>query len=483
MNLRLLVAVAILGVLWTHGTMRRHRSAPQRRRAQSDPSQAKWAQRGDLRPLLVAKRPPDRVVVGRLHRRSTRFLALEGSHSLLVVGPTQSGKTTAVAVPAIRSWRGPVIATSVKTDLARVTRAFRDPDCFCGIFDPSSATGLGDCEWAPLRDARSYGSARRLASCLVEAARIGTTSGDAEFWYQSALKLLAPLFFAAAHASLEMRDVRRWLDTQETDEVVAALVGCDAPDTEVGEALRALRASFGRDERQRSALYATAETILECFADHDGSSSGTRIDPVHFFDSPSTLYLCAPAHEQRRLRPLFSALLSRLLNEAYTRASVRGAPLTPPLLVVLDEAANVAPINDLDAVAATGSGHGISLVSIFQDVAQIQARYGERAPTVVNNHRGRLFLPGVADLTTLEQASTLIGQTRSPHASITRADRGERSVTHSDERVALLSPDALRRLPRGDGVLVYGSLPPVRLALAPWEDRGSIRRVRGWPKG
>jgi hypothetical protein len=65
--------------------------------------------------------------------------------------------------------------------------------------------------------------------------------------------------------------------------------------------------------------------------------------------------------------------------------------------VVLDEAANIAPLRDLDTLASTAAGQGIQLVSVFQDLAQISARYGERAATVVNNHRAKVLLSGISD--------------------------------------------------------------------------------------
>ena len=44
---------------------------------------------------------------------------------MLVLGPTQSGKTTGLAIPALLEWEGPVVATSVKGDLVASTRGFR----------------------------------------------------------------------------------------------------------------------------------------------------------------------------------------------------------------------------------------------------------------------------------------------------------------------------------------------------------------------
>ena len=134
----------------------------------------------------------------------------------------------------------------------------------------------------------------------------------------------------------------------------------------------------------------------------------------------------------------------------------------------LDEAANIAPVAELDGLAATCAGHGIQLVTVWQDLAQMTARYGPRAPTVLNNHRARLFLSGIADPSTLEHASMLVGEEEVPVGSLTRDGRGGRSTTTSTNRRRLLPPEALRQLPQGTGVLIYGERSPIRLHLVPW---------------
>ena len=231
------------------------------------------------------------------------------------------------------------------------------------------------------------------------------------------------------------------------------------------------RASWQRDERQRSSIYTTAETVLEPFAEpqpEKGCGPGGEIDPAGLLRGRHTLYLCAPAHDQRRLRGLFTALVKAVLDAAFTRSARLGRPLSPPLLVVLDEAANIAPLAELDGLAATCAGHGVQLVTVWQDVAQVAARYGARAATVLNNHRAKLFLSGTADATTLDQASHLVGDEEVLVPSVTRGTGGTRSTTAARAQRRLLPPDALRRLPPGTGVLVYGALPPVRLVLRPW---------------
>ena len=137
----------------------------------------------------------------------------------------------------------------------------------------------------------------------------------------------------------------------------------------------AARASWCRDERTRSSVYTTAETILAPFAD-GVDSPGNAFEPTDLLGGCHTLYLCAPAHDQRRLRGYFTALTQQVLSQAFAQATRSGKPLDPPLLVVLDEAAHIAPLSELDGLAATCASHGIQLVTVWQDLAQVRARYG-----------------------------------------------------------------------------------------------------------
>ena len=101
---------------------------------------------------------------------------------------------------------------------------------------------------------------------------------------------------------------------------------------------------------------------------------------------------------------------------------------------------------------------------------------------MVNNHRAKVFLSGTSDPRTLDHASHLVGEEELFVPSVTRDPSGSRTVTTSPLRRPLLPPEALRQLPVSNGVLVYGSLPPVRLALRPWFDDAELaRRVGGGP--
>jgi type IV secretory pathway TraG/TraD family ATPase VirD4 len=117
-------------------------------------------------------------------------------------------------------------------------------------------------------------------------------------------------------------------------------------------------------------------------------------------------------------------------------------------------------------------------VSVWQDLAQVQDRYGRQATTVVNNHRGKLALAGIADLGTLDYLSRLLGDTDVDRTSVTRQAGGGQSTSTSTQQQRLAPADMLRQLPLGKAVLIYGSTPPTRLTLRR-ADRGTLAGGHG----
>lgn len=122
-------------------------------------STSEWATRRHVGRLQIRGTDTGRLVVG---TRRGRKLAVESRHSLLVLGPTQTGKTTGLAIPAILEWPGPVVATSVKGDLVRHTIGWRSHLGDVHVYDrraPPPTTGPGGHHWLAV----APGPARRGA--------------------------------------------------------------------------------------------------------------------------------------------------------------------------------------------------------------------------------------------------------------------------------------------------------------------------------
>src|SRR6266511_5761745 len=176
------------------------------------PGTARWARGHDLRSLRVRRHEPGRLILG---RATGRLIAAEPRQSAIVVGPTQTGKTTGFAIPAILEWQGPVVATSIKTDLLRETIAARSAinGAHTFVYDPTGSTGLPSAGWTPLMECLTWQGAQRVAEWLVRGARTTAASGEAaDFWYAATAKLLAPILLAAVSSGGSMIQVIRWVD-------------------------------------------------------------------------------------------------------------------------------------------------------------------------------------------------------------------------------------------------------------------------------
>ncbi len=453
---------------------------------------ARWARAGELRALRGQRGRPGHIHTGRLvlGRHRGRLLRAEERHALVVFGPPQSGKSAGLAIPALLEWQGPAVASSIKTDLlgATLDRRRRMGDVF--VFDPFGLSGVPSHGWSPLRGARTWDGALEVAWRIAAAAELderGVDGGD--FWALAAEQRLAPLLYTAAATGAGMESVVRWTYGQGTRQLHEALArlgeGTASAQSDAEQALAdanaaydAVRAFEAQADRTRSSIEATAQALLRAYRFTRVVRSAERSDITadRVLDGPATLYLIGDAKASKLLRPIFLALLGEIVDRAYERATRAGGRLERPLLLCLDEAGNVAPLPSLAEIASTAPSHNIQLVSIFHDLAQARSRYRQQAETVVNSHRARMLLPGVADLETLRYFAGLIGEEEVRDLTHTTGAGGSsRSVAR--RRRPLLAPEALRQLPAGDALLLYGRLAPVRVALRMWFADRRLRRL------
>jgi type IV secretion system protein VirD4 len=353
------------------------------------------------------------------------------------------------------------------------------------VFDPFELAGTGGQTWSPLGSSAAWDGALEVAWRLAAAGELdqkGVEGGD--FWAVAAEQRLAPLLFTAARAELGIDAVVRWAygqGSRELYETISQLTGSARDERELEDAhsaYDAVRAFEAQADRTRSSIEATAQSLLRAyrFGRVVRSARSCEITPDELLDDRATLYLIGDAKASKLLRPIFLALLSEIVDRAYERATRAGGRLERPLLLCLDEAGNVAPLPNLAEIASTAPSHNIQLVSIFHDLAQARSRYGRQAETVVNSHRARMLLPGVADLDTLRYFSGLAGEeettdtTRTTGADVTTRTRGTR-------RRPLIAPEELRQLPSGEALLVYGRLAPVIVRLRMWFADRRLRRL------
>jgi type IV secretion system protein VirD4 len=443
---------------------------------------ARWAGAGELRALRASGDRSARLTLGRHHGR---LLRAEHRHALVAFGPPQSGKSAGLAVPALLEWHGPAVASSIKTDLLGATARRRSGLGAVFVFDPFTLSGVEGQTWSPLHGASSWDGALEVAWRLAAAGELDQRAIEGgDFWAVAAEQRLAPLLFTAAATGGGIESVVRWAYGQGSRELTEALFTLTetARNQEELEGAHAaydsVRAFEAQADRTRTSIEATVQALLRAyrFTRVVRSARSCEITPDRLLDDDTTLYLIGDAKASKLLRPIFLALLSEVVDRAYERATLNGGRLERPLLLCLDEAGNVAPLPNLAEIASTAPSHNIQLISIFHDLAQARSRYGKQAETVVNSHRARMLLPGVADLETLRYFSGLVGEEEARDYTRTSGAGGpSRSVAR--RRRPLVAAEALRQLPDRHALLLYGRLAPVRIRLRMWFEDRRLRRL------
>jgi type IV secretion system protein VirD4 len=396
----------------------------------------------------------------------------EPEQAVLVLGPPRSGKTTSLAVPNVLAAAGAVVATSTKPDVLTATVAQRSQLGRCWLLDPtgtvSAPAGVTPVRWSPVAACSRWDEALVVARGMVGAARPGAQRGEAGHWSERAEALLAPLFHAAARAGSDMRVVVRWVLRQDFDSPRAILVGHGAELP--ADVLAGLAAT---DTRELSGIWSTAAGVLAAYRSEAAltASASPNIEPASLIAGHDTVYVCAPARQQALAAPIVVAFLDQVRAGAY-RAAASGRP-SAPVVLALDELANIAPLPDLPALVSEGGGQGVLTLACLQDLSQARVRWGEEAAGFLSLFGTKVCLPGIGDLPTLEHLSRLAGDMDVPQRSTSQGPwwgpgHGAETVSWAPRRQRRLAPDAISQLPTGSALVLSGREPPSRVRLVPW---------------
>jgi type IV secretion system protein VirD4 len=368
------------------------------------------------------------------------------SRSTLVLGPTRSGKTSALLVPNVLLARGAVVTTSTKDDVLAAT-AHRSRMGHVHLFDPSgttpcptSVTRIG---WSPIGAAHHWDTAVHTADAMVDASRLRARGAGADHWTERARALLAPLLHAAALEDRGIAELAGWVDLRDGREPLAHLVRHAGPEHPAAASLSGL---LSTDSRELSGIWSTTSGVLSAWRT-DAARAAAAAPPLdldRFLDGDNTLHVVSPARHQVATAPLIAGMLDALVHATYERHS-SGATL----LLALDELANVAPLPSLPSFVSEGAGQGVVVLGCLQDLSQARVRWGTAADGFLSLFPTAVVLPGIADRATLDALSQLAGRHDVVTTSVSSPRRGRAVVTRSLVERPRLAADEIARGHRG----------------------------------
>jgi hypothetical protein len=405
-------------------------------------------------------------LAGRAHYRLA--LRVPVQESIIIIAPPRAGKTGLLA-DWVLHFCGPVVATSVKSDIYELTSGIRAGRGPVAVFNPQRVSDLPSTfAWSPVAGCADPEVAARRAEAFTGAISVKGTEHE-DFWGQQASEFFRAALMAADLVGGDMRLVGRWLmGSAEDAEAILERAGQDQWATSLAQ----LRSPAERTISTIRLLHNKALSFLgnPALAAAVLPDQGNAFDIEDFLAACGTLYLIAEAQtEEAPVAPLMACFLNEVHYTAKLAGSrMSGGRLDPPLLMALDEIANIAPIAIPNFMADAG-GRGIQMVIVAHGLGQLRERWGEHGAQIINDTAGcKIFLPGITDTALLKAASDLCGQT-------SYRQKGQKHLTRHD----ICDPAMLRELPEGYALLIRGGRAPV-LAKLPraWTDRAYKRARR-----
>ncbi|WP_059006612.1 type IV secretory system conjugative DNA transfer family protein [Streptomyces specialis] len=447
------------------------------------------ARRADLAPLLAPEitatakslrpglshldagtiSPADRgILLGTLSPGRAEVRASWEDVILAIMAP-RSGKTSALAIPAILAAPGAVVLTSNKAanDAFTATLDARARVGTVWTLDPQQiAHHPREMWWDILADARDLAGAKRLAGHFV-AASVDESHGS-DFWSTAAANTLAALFLAAASSRRPITDALAWLATPADRTPIDLL-------TDAGHHAVAaqLRGTVSGATETRDGIYETARQYASCLLDLEvaawvtPSASLPEFRPADFAASRDTLYLLSK-DGGGSAAAIIAAAADAVMRAAVIVAERSGGRLDPPCLCVLDEAANVCRISDLPDLYSHLGSRGVIPMTILQSYRQGQKCWGEAGMDALWSAATiKVIGSGIDDSDFADRLSRLIGDHEVRTTSVSTGESGKStSVSTRSERV--LPPDAIRALPKGKALLLATGIRVAMLDLKPW---------------
>ncbi|TWV53432.1 type VI secretion protein [Streptomyces misionensis] len=305
-----------------------------------------------------------------------------GGREKILIAPAETRRTT--AAQAVRDADGPLLVVTSDPELWAETKDARAKLGPVLLYDPVHRCDTpARLHWSPTAGCEDKQTALNRATALL--APVRPTARIDQAVADTATTLLRSCLHAAALENRTIRHVHRWAQgTQVQDAVRILRTHPKAAAGAAGELEAALTAHPERrdiaQELTGRAL-AALSTVNVREACTPNRSDALALDS--FAHEGGTLYVVGESIEDPRstpgAMPLLTALVSSVVERGRRMAERSSSGrLDPPLALVLDDIAAVAPLPQLPDLLATGAEQGLPTLALLRSREQARARWPHR---------------------------------------------------------------------------------------------------------
>ena len=209
-------------------------------------------------------------------------------------------------------------------------------------------------------------------------------------------------------------------------------------------------AALNTSEQGMASVMSTVLSRLNAFLDSELEQVlcfDSAIDAEHFAAEKSAIFLVLPEEDSTK-NFMAGLMIQNLSRELFSVADEHGGKLQNRVVFYCDELGTMPPFDILPLFSA-GRSRKLTLVPIIQSLAQLEKNYGKEGAEIISDNCQDTIFGGFA-----------------PNSQ-TAETRGKDSNSQSLQMVerALLSPDELKSLPKGNFIVMKTGTHPMRTKL------------------
>lgn len=423
------------------------------------------------------------------HQGSGQNIVLSFDDLVCILGPSGAGKSTGLMTPAALEAPGALVLTSNEVSIIDQIAATRGKHGRVWVFDLlNRAEWPHPMVWDPVAGCEEGATAVARAKAFVAGcAADGTDATNTGFFKANAEMALRAMLHAAALDGRDMTDVLAWTGSLARGAKPPRDILRDSTDPRCEKAWESqLEAvATGAEETVGSSRNTlaqvvdalTLQSVMRWLRPRDGAHA---FNAAEFVRSGDTLVLLSDDSSATNVGPLCTMLFQEVVDsiKAWAPFTPHGL-LDPPLRIVGDEIANIAPIDKLPEMTTELRKLGVQVILAFQSDEQPVARWGQhRGRILLEQMSAEIVLPGLKSVTALNRYSELAGKTEVWERSVNTSADGEFTGAGGQlhER-AVLRSDEVRTMSDGEALLVWRNMPATKITLTPWMQRPYAAQV------
>ncbi len=232
-------------------------------------------------------------------------------------------------------------------------------------------------------------------------------------------------------------------------------------------------AALNTSEQAMASVLSTVLSRLNAFLD-------TELEQTICFDSPldaetfasrkSAIFLILPEEDQTK-NFMAGLMIQNLARELFSVADENGGKLNNRVVLFCDELGTMPPFDILPLFSA-GRSRRLTLVPIIQSLAQLEKNYGKEGSEIIQDNCQDTIFGGFApNSQTADVLSRALGSYTVQSGSISRS-KGENSQSLQMAERALMTPDELKSVPKGEFVVMKTGSHPMKTRLRLFLDWG-----------